>query len=36
VKRIDLMAQHFNLFLKLAPQSPQRAEVASIMRALGG
>jgi tetratricopeptide (TPR) repeat protein len=36
VKRIDLMAQHFNLFLKLAPQSPQRAEVASIMKALGG
>jgi len=36
VKRIDLMAEHFKLFLKLAPQSPQRAQVMSIMKALGG
>jgi tetratricopeptide (TPR) repeat protein len=36
VKRIDLMAQHFNTFLRLAPQSPSRAEVQSIMRTLGG
>ena len=34
-KRIDLMAQHFNTFLRLAPQSPSRAEVQSIMRTLG-
>jgi tetratricopeptide (TPR) repeat protein len=36
VKRIDLMADHFNTFLKLAPQSPQRGEVQSIMRTLAG
>jgi tetratricopeptide (TPR) repeat protein len=36
VKRVDLMAQHFDTFLKLAPQSPQRPEVQSIMRTLGG
>jgi tetratricopeptide (TPR) repeat protein len=36
VKRIDLMADHFNTFLKLAPQSPHRGEVQSIMRTLAG
>ncbi len=36
VKRIDLMAQHFDTFLKLAPQAPERPEVQSIMRTLGG
>jgi tetratricopeptide (TPR) repeat protein len=36
VRRIDLMATHFNTFLRLAPQSPSRAEVQSIMRTLGG
>ena len=36
VKRIDLMAQHFDMFLKLAPQAPERPEVQSIMRTLGG
>jgi tetratricopeptide (TPR) repeat protein len=36
VKRIDLMADHFNTFLRLAPQSPQRGEVQSIMRTLAG
>ncbi|HJZ76243.1 MAG TPA: tetratricopeptide repeat protein [Vicinamibacterales bacterium] len=36
VKRIDQMASHFNTFLRLAPQSPSRAEVQSIMRTLGG
>ena len=36
IKRIDLMAQHFNTFVRLAPQSPSRAEVQSIMRTLGG
>jgi tetratricopeptide (TPR) repeat protein len=35
VKRIDLMAGHFDTFLRLAPQSPQRPEVQSIMRTLG-
>ena len=35
VKRVDLMASHFDTFLKLAPQSPQRPEVQSIMRTLG-
>jgi len=36
VRRIEQMANHFNTFLRLAPQSPQRAEVQSIMRTLGG
>ena len=36
VKRIGQMADHFNMFLKLAPQSPQRGEVQSIMRTLAG
>jgi tetratricopeptide (TPR) repeat protein len=35
IKRIDLMAGHFDTFMKLAPQSPQRPEVQSIMRTLG-
>jgi tetratricopeptide (TPR) repeat protein len=35
IKRVDLMAGHFDTFLKLAPQSPQRPEVQSIMRTLG-
>jgi tetratricopeptide (TPR) repeat protein len=34
VKRIDLTAQHFQAFLRLAPQAPERAEVQSIMRTL--
>jgi tetratricopeptide (TPR) repeat protein len=34
IKRIDLMAAHFDTFLKLAPQSPQRPAVQSIMRTL--
>jgi tetratricopeptide (TPR) repeat protein len=36
VKRLDLTASHFNAFLKLAPQAPERAEVESIMRTLRG
>jgi tetratricopeptide (TPR) repeat protein len=36
VKRIDLTASHFDTFLKLAPQSPSRPEVQSIMKTLGG
>jgi tetratricopeptide (TPR) repeat protein len=35
VRRIDLTASHFDTFLKLAPQSPSRPEVQSIMRTLG-
>ena len=34
VKRIDLTAQHFQAFLKLAPQAPERAQVQSILRTL--
>jgi tetratricopeptide (TPR) repeat protein len=34
VKRIDLTAQHFQTFLRLAPQAPERAEVQSIMKTL--
>jgi tetratricopeptide (TPR) repeat protein len=34
VKRIDLTAQHFQTFLKLAPQAPERAQVQSILRTL--
>ena len=36
VKRFDMTASHFATFLKLAPQSPSRPEVQSIMRTLGG
>ena len=36
VKRIDMTASHFDTFLKLAPQSPSRPEVQSIMRTLSG
>ena len=35
-RRIDKMASHFDTFLRLAPQSPSRPEVQSIMRTLGG
>jgi tetratricopeptide (TPR) repeat protein len=35
IKRVDLMASHFDTFLRLAPRSPQRPEVQSIMRTLG-
>jgi len=34
-KRADLTAQHFQTFLKLAPQAPERGEVQSILRTLG-
>ena len=34
VKRVDLTAQHFQTFLRLAPQAPERAQVQSIMRTL--
>ena len=36
VKRFDKTASHFDTFLKLAPQSPSRPEVQSIMRTLSG
>ena len=36
VKRFDKTATHFDTFLKLAPQSPSRPEVQSIMRTLSG
>ena len=36
IKRVDLTASHFQTFLKLAPQAPERGEVQSIMRTLGG
>ena len=36
VKRADLMAVHFERFLKLAPNAPERAEVESIMRTMRG
>jgi tetratricopeptide (TPR) repeat protein len=35
-RRIDKTAEHFDTFLKLAPQSPSRAEVQSIMKTLSG
>jgi tetratricopeptide (TPR) repeat protein len=35
VRRADLTASHFQTFLKLAPQAPERGEVQSILRTLG-
>jgi tetratricopeptide (TPR) repeat protein len=35
-KRIDRMAKHFEAFLKLAPDAPERVEVESIMRTVRG
>jgi tetratricopeptide (TPR) repeat protein len=34
-KRADLTASHFQTFLRLAPQAPERGEVQSILRTLG-
>jgi tetratricopeptide (TPR) repeat protein len=34
--RVDRMAVHFEQFLKLAPEAPERPEVLSIMRTLQG
>jgi tetratricopeptide (TPR) repeat protein len=34
--RVDRMAAHFEQFLKLAPEAPERPEVMSIMRTLQG
>lgn len=36
VKRIDLMANHFETFVRLAPSAPERPEVESILRTLRG
>ena len=36
VKRVDMTASHFDTFLKLAPQSPSRPEVQSILKTLSG
>ena len=35
-KRVDLMAAHFERFLKMAPEAPERGEVESIMRTIRG
>ena len=35
VKRVDLTASHFQAFLRLAPNAPERLEVQSILRTLG-
>lgn len=35
-KRIDLMAVHFEQFLKVAPDAPERPQVESIMRTVRG
>lgn len=36
LKRIDKMATHFEAFLKLAPDAPERPQVQSIMRTVRG
>lgn len=36
VKRIDLTAKNFQMFVKLAPNAPERPEVESILRTLRG
>ncbi|OFW16759.1 MAG: hypothetical protein A3F69_03220 [Acidobacteria bacterium RIFCSPLOWO2_12_FULL_66_10] len=36
VKRIDLMANNFEMFIKLAPDAPERPEVESILRTIRG
>jgi tetratricopeptide (TPR) repeat protein len=36
IKRIDLMANNFNFFVKLAPNAPERPEVESILRTVRG
>ena len=35
-RRVDMMATHFETFLRLAPEAPERGEVESIMRTLRG
>lgn len=35
-RRVDRMAQHFEYFLKLAPQAPERPQVEAVMRTVRG
>jgi tetratricopeptide (TPR) repeat protein len=35
-KRVDRMAQHFEYFLKLAPQAPEAPQVSAVMRTVRG
>jgi len=35
-KRVDLMANHFETFVRLAPNAPERPEVESILRTVRG
>ena len=35
-KRVDLMANHFETFIRLAPNAPERPEVESILRTVRG
>jgi tetratricopeptide (TPR) repeat protein len=36
VKRVDLMTNNFEKFIKLAPNAPERPEVESILRTVRG
>lgn len=36
LRRIDQVAKHFEAFLRLAPEAPERGQVASIMRTIRG
>jgi tetratricopeptide (TPR) repeat protein len=36
VKRLALMANNFEMFIKLAPNAPERPEVESILRTIRG
>ena len=35
IKRVDLTASHFQTFLKIAPDAPEKPEVQSILKTLG-
>jgi len=35
VKRVDLTASHFQTFLRIAPEAPEKPEVQSILKTLG-
>ena len=34
IRRVDLMARHFEYFLKLAPEAPERPAVTALMRSI--
>jgi tetratricopeptide (TPR) repeat protein len=36
IKRIDLMSNNFGMFVKLAPNAPERPEVESVLRSVRG